>query len=141
MKSKNFSQLIRLSDFAQIRHIIYLRNETSQTNFIHDKQVSLREIGANYMIMEGPSECCQHGHQVTLTLVPNSLIKSVKIPNIHMNEEAIKLVARVEQYSLLSDKKRATWTIRFTQYNIKEWNDIIETYQNQQDKINDLLSE
>ena len=141
MKNKNFSQLIRLSDFAQIRHIIYFRNETSQTNFIHDKQVSLKEIGANYMVMEGPSEGCQMGHQISLTLIPNSLKTSIKVPTIHTSEDAIKLVARVEQYHLLEEKKRASWTIRFTQYNIKEWNGIIDTYQNRQDKINELLSE
>lgn len=139
MDNQNYSQLIRLSDFAQIRHTVYLKNETSQTNFVHDKQISLKEIGANYMIMEGPVECCQVGHQLSLTLAPNELKTSGKIPNVHTSEEAVQLVARVEQYNLLDGKKTATWTVRFTQYNIKEWNGIIEAYQKQQEKINDLL--
>lgn len=139
MENQNFSQLIQLSDFTQIRHVIYLKNETSQTNFVHDKQIVLKEIGANYMIMEGPAKCCQIGHQISLTLVPNNIKTSGKIPSIHSEEEAVQLVARVEQYNLLDDKKTATWTVRFTQYNIEEWHDIIEAYQNQQDKINDLL--
>lgn len=140
MENQNFSQLIRLSDFSQIRHTVYLKNETSQTNFVHDKQISFKEMGANYMIMEGPAECCQVGHQLSLTLVPNNFKTSGKIPSVHSSKEAVQLVARVEQYNLLDDKKTATWTVRFTQYNIKEWNGIIEAYQKQQEKINDLLS-
>lgn len=140
MENQSFSQLIRLSDFAQIRYNVYLKNETSQTNFVHDKQITLKEMGANYMIMEGPADCCQIGHQLSLTLIPNNNKTSGKIPSIHSSEDAVQLVVRVEQYNLLDDKKTATWTVRFTQYNIEEWNGIIEAYQNQQDKINDLLN-
>lgn len=140
MEKKSLSQLIRLSDFAQIKHTVYLKNETSQTSFVHDGQISLKEMGANYMIMEGPAECCQAGHQLSLTLVPGSKKKSGKIPSVHSRKDTIQLIARVEQYNLQDDRKMATWTVRFTQYNIKEWNAIIESYQKQQDKINELLN-
>jgi len=143
MSQKNLAELVRAEDLKRLRHIVYMKNETSQTSFSEADKITIQELGENFLVLEGPAKCCQSGHQVTLSLVPFKRKSDQKVStNIHVRDDLLQLVAKVEEYTLLNNaEQRATWKVTLTQYNKDDGEQIRNLYEEHQKTINSLVGE
>lgn len=144
MGEKKLADLVKSEDFKQVRHIVFMKNETSQTHFSESDNITILEMGTNYLILEGPANCCQNGHQISLSLMPfkRNNPEQKKAPTIHAHKNLLSVVAKVDEYAALEHVKgRATWRVNLTQFNQDDWQHLLNLYEAHQQAINSLVSE
>lgn len=141
---KNLADILNADDFKQIRHVVFMKNETSQTHFSEADNILILELGLNYLILEGPAKSCQNGHQVSLSLIPfkKKEAESKNTPNLHTHKNLLQLIAKVEDYNLDGPKsERARWKVNLTQYNKDDWEYLHKLYETHQKTINSMVAE
>lgn len=141
---QNLADIINADDFKQIRHMVFMKNETSQTHFSEADNIIILELGFNYLVLEGPAKSCQNGHQISLNLTPfiKKDAQTKKTPNLYTHENLLKLVAKVDDYEVDSPKaQRARWRVNLTQYNKEDWAYLHSIYETHQRNINLMVAE
>jgi len=131
---------LTLDDLKSVRHLIFIKNETSQTEVVDHHEFRLIEILPTRIILEGPPKCAQDGHQLQIFFLPRELKKKLtKIPTLDRFPDLIVIMGRIFSYELNEDKTKSVMTIDFTQYNQDSWDKIKDVYDGQQQKIENII--
>lgn len=140
MSQKSLPMLINPDDFKSARHLIFVKNETSQTEVLDHQEFRLVEILEKQAVIEGPPKCAQVGHQLQIFFLPRELkLKLQKIPTIDRFPDLILIVGRITEYELIKEKTRVLMRIEFTQFNHDSWQTIRDVYQKRQDTIESMI--
>jgi hypothetical protein len=136
----SLAEIINLDDLKSVRHLIFIKNETSQTEVVDHYEFRLVEILPKKIILEGPPKCAQAGHQLQIFFLPRELKKKlVKIPTLDRFPDLIVIMGRISNYELNEDKTRSVMIIEFTQFNQDSWDKVKDVYDDQHQKIESLI--
>ena len=121
---------------------IVIRNESSHTQIIKPELISIKELKENGIILEMPSNSCQKSHNLSLFFLnPETMPAKIKIPDSGRYKEAVmEVITKVEHIELNESKKNSIYVeMNFTQIDVKRWKKIMEHYNSNQVKIDDML--
>lgn len=136
----SLAEIINLDDLKSVRHLIFIKNETSQTEVVDHHEFRLVEILPKQIILEGPPKCAQAGHQLQIFFLPRELKNKLnKIPTLDRFPDLIVVMGRITSYELNDEKTRSVMSIEFTQYNQDSWDKIKDVYDGQQQKIESII--
>ena len=141
-KPSTLTDFINLDDLKSVRHLIFIKNETSQTEVVDHHEFKLIEIQSKNIVIEGPPRCAQAGHQLQIFFLPRELKKKLqKIPTLDQFPDLIVVMGRITSYELNEEKTRSLMNIEFTQFNQTSWEKIKTVYEGQQQKIETLINQ
>lgn len=137
---KSVPKLINIDDFQSLKHLVFFKNETSQTELLDSTQFQMIELAEKLIIIEGPAKCAQLGHQVQLFILPMQKdLKLKKLPPIERYPNLIQIVGKVAEIEILSENSRVIMKIQFSQFNQDRWEALVEQYQGRQEQLEAII--
>lgn len=139
--SNLISEYLSQDSFSRLSHKILLRNETSHTNFSKPELISIRELKDNGVVLEIPINICQKGHALTLFFLHSNVIPKSKLADKGPYREAfMEAMAKVITIEINSNNKELVIVdLNFTQINSEQWEEILEQYAENQEKIDQMM--
>jgi len=140
---KLISEYINNNSFKSTGYKLFMRNETSHTQFTKTDLVIIREIKEDGLIVEMPSNICQKGHNLTLFFFNADASIKGKLPQIGPFKEALmEVMAKVEKIEENPAAKKMVFVdMNFTQIDVKQWKKILEKYKKAQEVKDKMLSD
>ncbi len=141
--SKLISEFITAGSFQRFGHKIFIRNETSHTQFIKSELITIKELKENGIIIEIPINICQKGHNLTVFFLKQDTIPKIKLPDSgHYREAIMQVMAKVENIEMHpTDKLLVNLDMNFTQNDVQLWKKIIQQYADKQEEIDKMLTD
>jgi hypothetical protein len=131
---------------SEANYKLFIRNETSQTLFVKNHLIIIKEFKEDGLVIECPLNICQKGHTLTLFFLHGDAELKNKIPHSgHFQEALFHAIAKVVdvEYAAelsLDQKEVVLLDLTFTQFSSEEWNILLDPLAKNQDQINDLFS-
>lgn len=139
-KKESLASLIKSSDLKSVKHLIFLKNETSQTEVPDYRSFRLIELDEQYILLEAPPNCAREGHQLQIFFLPREVKQGFsKLPSLELFPDLIVVVGNVVEFNLNKEKTKALLKITFTQFKTEDWDKIKEAYKKRQDQIEELI--
>lgn len=141
--SELLTSYIFANDFTRFGYKIIFRNETSQTYFLKDDSIAIKQLKNNGIILEIPNNQCQKGHTLTLFLFDITHEFNFKKSQISqsLKDSKFEIIAKVDTIEPLDNLvNQCSLNLTFIQYDVKGWNRIIEMHEKKQEQINDLIA-
>lgn len=139
--TKLISECLTLETFSRLTHNIFIRNETSHTQFTKSELISIRELKDNGIILEMPINICQTGHNLTLFFFNANSLPSIKLPETGPCKDAFtEALAKVDKVENNINKENMVFVdINFTQNDVKLWKNILQQYADNQEQIDHMM--
>ena len=137
---KSLPKLINFDDFRSLKHLVFFKNETSQTELLDSAQFHMVELADKLIIIEGPAKCAQLGHQVQLFILPMQKdLKLKKLPPVERFPNLIQIVGKVIELEVLPENSKTLLKIQFNQFNQDRWEALLEQYQGRQEELEEII--
>ena len=93
------------------------------------------------MTLEVPINICQKGHNLTLFFLSSDTEITSMLPDFgHFKEAKFEAIAKVEKIEKNVSNENAVFIdVYFTQYDIGEWQKILNEYEKNQEEINKMI--
>ena len=141
-EKKLISEQIDIGSFKNLKHVIYVHNDTSQTEIVDPFKVSITELLEKGLFLEIPKNSCQVSHLLTLYFIEEDkavVLKKLPAAGKDMKEATCSMVGKVMELIPSNDQKnKIIVKVIFTQYNEKKWSAFVDLYQSKQVEINDF---
>lgn len=117
---------------------IYVRNETSHTQFSRPDLVHLRELKEQGMVLELPLNVCQKGHTLTLFFVDQKVELKTRVPDSGtLKESSFHAMVKVEKLEEINSS--ALIDLHFTQFDGVIWENILKKFSEHQKMITQTI--
>jgi len=138
---KLISECLSQDSFTRLSHKILIRNETSHTQFVKPDLITIRELKENGIVLEMPINICQKGHGLTLFFLTSETIPKHKLPEKGPYRDSLmEALSKVEKVEVSSNHKDVVIVdLNFTQHDGKLWKSILEQYDLNQEKIDQMM--
>lgn len=150
-KKEVLSAKVDKKNFVSLQHYAVAQNLTSGLHYLDAKEIELVLLLDEGVLLKVPNTLCAVDHSLLLSIMPPKLKKKYStFPIADKFPEMIEVVGKVEeimkfdkndeQGEQLKKEKKAIIKIKFTQYDINGWKNLLSTYAEQQKKIGQMLT-
>ncbi|OUR95326.1 hypothetical protein A9Q84_15935 [Halobacteriovorax marinus] len=135
---KLISELLRLKDFEQVKHAIVLKNDTSGTEIMNYKQITIGEIKLTGICLAVPPKSFGANHNLTLYIYKAPLNKETlkKIKNKNF-KGSLQLIGKIKEIE--NEEETQYIEVEFTQFDPQNWKSFYNDYTHAQDTIQDYI--
>ncbi|MDD4975817.1 MAG: hypothetical protein PHY93_15775 [Bacteriovorax sp.] len=139
--TKLISECILKSSFTRLGYKLLIRNETSHTLLTKPELISIKELKERGVTLEVPINICQKGHNLTLFFICLDAEMTSRLPDFgHFKDAKFEAIAKVETIERNQKNENTVFIdVYFTQYDIGEWQKILNEYEKNQEEINKMI--
>ncbi|MBT3982225.1 MAG: hypothetical protein HOE90_12775 [Bacteriovoracaceae bacterium] len=131
---------MKFEKMSDLRHFVLLRNDSSGTFLISRQDVQLVELKKEGVVIIVPKNSCVVSHNVTLCFIKLPFKEAIKqFPLPGKIKGGLEIMGRIKIITPNEDAAETiTVEIDYTQYDVQNWETLVESYISKQTNFNKL---
>jgi hypothetical protein len=130
---------LRVEDYSEMRHSVFIENNTTRTHIYESGKVFLVALDEQSLAIRAPRGICAMGHHLTFYILSRLTINTFSLLNNEERRDLVSVTAKVKHQEPLVDKCEYI-EFEIVQVQEKQWRSLIKSYASRQNQLNAVVN-